>query len=640
MGAPLSEAPETPKASSGRAQADHGAATPGGANPATNGNEPRSIGEVLEVLREEFPDVTVSKIRFLESQGLLTPQRSASGYRIFGAGDIGQLRWILTVQRDAFIPLKVIKERIESGNSPSADELVNEWAFSSTERQAPFDIEREQAREEALASMRAATEASQASTYRPRVPPQVAPVAPSVVDLTDDSAKGEPSVVENSKPNGDTEPDAPSVDPTPSGVVVNAMPAREAAARATGEHPVVDLTTAPTPPDPTGESSGNGSEAGSDSAADKPATAEPANAKQTSKTKKAPTRGRRRSGLGRGLEAIIGEEYLVDSPAATGSAPQKPSLGERPADPAPVSAEALAPSPQPEAKAAPPAAENPAAENPASKNNDAVDQNQPAARRDTTPKIRPLAATSPSPTAPEPAVSPAPADAQVADPPQDKTPAEVDTKVQEPPKAEPTPVPRAEAVPASETVAEETTPDEIADDRLAAAETGTAQTAPAQATPSEPEAPTAPVGAAAAPNKSTASSEAGFRFHKSHDSMTGDELSDASGLTLAQIEELEKFGLLTAETSGGGRFFDAASITIARLAAECSRHGIEARHLRAYRVAADREVGLFEQIVMPVVARRDRPEQAAATLQELAQLGQDIRSALLSRALGDLIPDE
>jgi len=75
-----------------------------------------SIGEVLTLLHDEFPDVTISKIRFLESQGLLVPERTPSGYRKFRDSDIERLRWILTQQRDHFLPLRVIKERIESGN--------------------------------------------------------------------------------------------------------------------------------------------------------------------------------------------------------------------------------------------------------------------------------------------------------------------------------------------------------------------------------------------------------------------------------------------------------------------------------------------------------------------------------------------
>lgn len=72
-----------------------------------------AIGEVLSLLQAEFPDVTISKIRFLESQGLIDPERTPSGYRKFYDDDIARLRWILAQQRDHFLPLKVIKERLD-----------------------------------------------------------------------------------------------------------------------------------------------------------------------------------------------------------------------------------------------------------------------------------------------------------------------------------------------------------------------------------------------------------------------------------------------------------------------------------------------------------------------------------------------
>lgn len=74
--------------------------------------EHRSIGEVLTLLQEDFPEVTVSKIRFLESQGLIAPERTPSGYRKFYSGDVDRLRWILEQQRDHYLPLKVIKGRL------------------------------------------------------------------------------------------------------------------------------------------------------------------------------------------------------------------------------------------------------------------------------------------------------------------------------------------------------------------------------------------------------------------------------------------------------------------------------------------------------------------------------------------------
>ncbi|WP_299557438.1 MerR family transcriptional regulator [uncultured Mycolicibacterium sp.] len=82
-----------------------------------------SIGAVLELLREDFPDVTISKIRFLESEGLVTPMRTASGYRRFTAYDCARLRYILTAQRDHYLPLKVIKAQLDAQPDGQLPEL-------------------------------------------------------------------------------------------------------------------------------------------------------------------------------------------------------------------------------------------------------------------------------------------------------------------------------------------------------------------------------------------------------------------------------------------------------------------------------------------------------------------------------------
>jgi len=73
-----------------------------------------SIGEVLSQLRAEFPDVTISKIRFLEAEGLIEPERTASGYRKFSRDDVARLRYVLSAQRDHYLPLRVIKQHLEA----------------------------------------------------------------------------------------------------------------------------------------------------------------------------------------------------------------------------------------------------------------------------------------------------------------------------------------------------------------------------------------------------------------------------------------------------------------------------------------------------------------------------------------------
>ncbi|WP_097321282.1 transcriptional regulator FtsR [Paractinoplanes atraurantiacus] len=72
-----------------------------------------SIGEVLAHLRTEFPDTTISKLRFLEAEGLVDPQRTASGYRKYSWNDVARLRFVLTAQRDQYLPLRVIREQLD-----------------------------------------------------------------------------------------------------------------------------------------------------------------------------------------------------------------------------------------------------------------------------------------------------------------------------------------------------------------------------------------------------------------------------------------------------------------------------------------------------------------------------------------------
>jgi DNA-binding transcriptional MerR regulator len=79
-----------------------------------------SIGEVLALLRPEFPDTTISKLRFLEAEGLVEPQRTAAGYRKYTPDDVARLRFVLTAQRDHYLPLRVIREQLASYDEEAA----------------------------------------------------------------------------------------------------------------------------------------------------------------------------------------------------------------------------------------------------------------------------------------------------------------------------------------------------------------------------------------------------------------------------------------------------------------------------------------------------------------------------------------
>jgi DNA-binding transcriptional MerR regulator len=85
--------------------------------PLSRSRDYLSIGEVLDTLRDDFPDVSISKIRFLESEGLISPERTRSGYRKFYERDLARLRYILSLQRDHFLPLKVIRQRLDQADS-------------------------------------------------------------------------------------------------------------------------------------------------------------------------------------------------------------------------------------------------------------------------------------------------------------------------------------------------------------------------------------------------------------------------------------------------------------------------------------------------------------------------------------------
>jgi DNA-binding transcriptional MerR regulator len=85
--------------------------------PLSRSRDYLSIGEVLESVRADFPDISISKIRFLEAEGLIAPERTPSGYRKFYDDDVKRLRYILSLQRDQFLPLKVIRDRLAQADS-------------------------------------------------------------------------------------------------------------------------------------------------------------------------------------------------------------------------------------------------------------------------------------------------------------------------------------------------------------------------------------------------------------------------------------------------------------------------------------------------------------------------------------------
>jgi DNA-binding transcriptional MerR regulator len=128
-----------------------------------------SIGDVLTLLRQEFPDVTISKIWFLESQGLVNPERTPSGYRKFYEHDVERLRWVLRQQRENFLPLKVIKDRLDddANGASGAEAPAASGASKADESGEPAARVRSTSREEpVLVGQRSSSAASAPASER------------------------------------------------------------------------------------------------------------------------------------------------------------------------------------------------------------------------------------------------------------------------------------------------------------------------------------------------------------------------------------------------------------------------------------------------------------------------------------------
>jgi DNA-binding transcriptional MerR regulator len=464
-----------------------------------------SIGDVLTLLREEFPDVTISKIRFLESQGLVNPERSPSGYRKFFETDVERLRWVLRQQREHFLPLKVIRDRLADGDL-SEGEAEHEPAAAVTH-------------------------------INGRVPEPAHAGSPGGGSVRPGGLG--PGRGGSRSGGGNRAPVTPGPDQTQADDEAMARILADASRRAARV------------PDPIGE---------------------------------------------RGLL------HAVPDPGAP--APPGSSVSAVPAVPAPAPAPAPGPAVAASTHSVPAAAPTPA---PAA--TPVVTEREASAPRPP-PAAAPAAA--PAASAPRPGTAEATRDSAPQDdqPHADLAPAQVPAKggrAQAP--ARPS---AAGASPAPEARAPEPAP------------------APPNATAGKPSA--ASDKRAAAMGSQTSPSIAGMVTGAS---LTAEELCAASGLSEVELAGLQGFGLLEPVLVAGIPTYDEDDLTVANLAAEFRKFGIEARHLRPYRNAVDREVGLIEQVIIPLLRQRnpESRQRAIDAADELGALGQTMRATLMRTAL-------
>jgi DNA-binding transcriptional MerR regulator len=432
-----------------------------------------SIGDVLTLLRQEFPDVTISKIRFLESQGLVNPERTPSGYRKFYEQDVERLRWVLRQQREHFLPLKVIKDRL--GDEPNGSETPGQIQSG---RPGPLHGDH--------------------PTPEPARTPEPALVGRAAVAGTPPRTAASPR---------------PTV---PEPVSVAGVQPGRLAAEATGTVP--------------SRLPGGGGPSGLYDQED---------------------------------PGVLTRRAMPDDAGSPGS-PRTP-------DRAPAPSRGVAPT--------------------------ATTGAVPSAADDL--RRPPSTGASSSGIASPPLPAPSP-----SDPPPTKV---VEGAAARPPKA------------------------------------AAAASRAAGKPPADP--PAAPAGAPSGSGDGSAKSKAADATAVSDmagmsgASLTLDELASASGLDILIIEELCEYGLLSPSRVGGAEYFDEEALAVANLVAGFARFGIEPRHLRLYKNAADREAGFIEQIVLPLVRQRNPEARAKAneTADELIRLGQGLRSSLLRKALHDLL---
>ena len=150
-----------------------------------------------------------------------------------------------------------------------------------------------------------------------------------------------------------------------------------------------------------------------------------------------------------------------------------------------------------------------------------------------------------------------------------------------------------------------------------------------------PSAPPPPASAAPRPSDGASAAQFFAPAPEVRDNYLASEVCSLTGITAAQLADLESFGLVTGKGTGGSALYSASDLAFVRAAAGFLERGVEPRHLRAWRQAAEREAALFEQLVLPLIRQRNPQSrhQAARTLAELSQQGAELRAAILAAAL-------
>ncbi len=523
-----------------------------------------SIGDVLTLLREEFPDVTISKIRFLESQGLVNPERSPSGYRKFYETDVERLRWVLRQQREHFLPLKVIRDRLDAGD-------LGEEEGASSEAETHGNGRVPQPAHAAAGRARAAA---------PAVP------APAARGTAGTGGTGSGTGTVTAPPPSPEQSPEQSSEQSQADDQAMARILADASRRTTrvpeGADPLRSLHAIPDPAAPAPPAH----------AADPADPADPAHrgpCGRRSGCEQRRTRGRAvgpfggarcpgpiRSGpLARHATPASARSSDVGCHASRVGAVSGPA-GSRPRPGRPDQEHATTV----------PGGDAPSSAGSAGGAGGVVEASGAAGATGAAGAARGSGARAGA----------------------GRQGATASGRVAEPGAA----APREKGAGG----APGKSPGGQSAKNVGAASHSAAA--------SEPSAEAA-TGASTGPASGMVTGA----------SLTAEELCAASGLSEAELAGLQGFGLIEPIIVAGIPTFDEDALTVANLAAAFRKFGIEARHLRPYRNAVDREVGLIEQVIIPLLRQRnpESRQRAAEAADELGALGQTMRATLMRAAL-------
>ena len=546
-----------------------------------------SIGDVLTLLRQEFPDVTISKIRFLESQGLVNPERTPSGYRKFYDHDVDRLKWVLRQQREHFLPLKVIKGRLNEG--PGSDPGPSRpRARSGTESGAvPDDGGSGRAGNGRRAGSASAGAASAGAGAGGRGAGQAARAVPAVqvAQVAQAAQAGRfPGFGESGPRAGEA---SPSVAASAGGQTPVASRGASAGVEhgrpaARGLHEAAQGPSAPSRPGASrvGGQAASGGSAGSGFGSGRHAHSAAGSGVRTGAGSEHPPAEDQRVVVSGGQQSAgeqsAGEQFAGQQSAGSrvlGESPPEASTGWHP-----------------------------------SSGGRAV---RGAAGR-TVPAGAVAGAGAVAAAGPSFGVDPRPGSVRGATSTLGATTAGA-----------------ADAGGAGSAGS--------AAPGISPRGSGAGTSQPGKQAQSRSPAEALALGHQAIALIGQASEPAGGSGPGAK--LSTADLAAASGLSEDTISELHSYGILEGRVVGGVVHFDELELAIARLAAAFATFGIQPRHLRTYKHASDREAGFVEQLVLPLLKQRN-PEarkRAAETISELTDLGQGLRAALVRRNLQDLL---